>query len=236
MKTPEKAQITEIFSSIQGEGLYAGVPQIFLRFSGCNLSCDYCDEQKKEKWAKGMTVARAIEKIVDLERKAGPHHSLSLTGGEPLMQERFLRSLLPSLRKKRFKIYLETNGTLPDQLSKVVRYCDFIAMDLKLPSSLGNRSWLPEHRRFLKIARLKNTFVKIVVTVRARDEEIQNLIEIIRSQSTNISLVLQPVTERNGRINRRVMKKLVEKWLPRAASRLKHVRVVPQMHTIWGVA
>ena len=94
-----KADIIEIFSSYQGEGLFIGAKQIFIRFAGCNLSCCFCDTPK-DAAMKDMSVSQVMEKVKDLEKNHGLHHSISLTGGEPLLHVEFLEHLLPMLKNE----------------------------------------------------------------------------------------------------------------------------------------
>ena len=159
-------EISEIFSSLQGEGPYLGVKQIFVRFGRCNMHCVYCDELEKMK-EENFTIYswdELIHSIQDFETEKGPHHSISLTGGEPLFYTAFLKNFMPKLKEQGFVTYLETNGTLPRELAQVIRWCDIIAMDLKPSSSTGDRNFDREHEEFLKIALQKEVFLKIVVT------------------------------------------------------------------------
>ena len=135
MITP-KAEITEIFSSVQGEGIFIGARQIFVRFKKCNMACEFCDTPN-EGAVKEYSPAALMHEIYLLDESKGPHHSVSLTGGEPLMYSEFLKSFLPILKKAGFKSYLETNGTLPNDLESVIDFIDIVAMDFKLPSSTG---------------------------------------------------------------------------------------------------
>jgi organic radical activating enzyme len=106
--------ISGIFSSIQGEGPYAGYRQIFIRFSGCHLSCDYCDENTTE--GKILTDEEALKEVNNLNKSF--HHSISLTGGEPLLQVDEIKKLIPKLP---LPIYLETSATLPDYLKEIYK-------------------------------------------------------------------------------------------------------------------
>ena len=115
-----KAKIAEIFKSIQGEGKYIGHLQTFIRFYGCNLHCEYCDTPLTE-----YTVYSAEELIKEIQ--AHKVRFVSLTGGEPLLQGAFLQEFLPQLKKRKFKVLLETNGTLPTQLRKVIPWIDSIS-------------------------------------------------------------------------------------------------------------
>src|SRR5689334_1325727 len=114
-------RVLEVFSSLQGEGTHVGERQIFVRFGGCNLCCDYCDEPGSIPLSAGepWDEARLKEKIEGLER-VRPHKSISWTGGEPLLHADFLRGMMAWAREKGLQNYLETNGTLPAALKKVV--------------------------------------------------------------------------------------------------------------------
>lgn len=180
-----KARIAEIFESVQGEGIYVGEKQVFVRFFGCNLSCGFCDTPLTE--FKEYSVGELKEEIA----KFTGYHALSLTGGEPLLQADFLKDFLGQVRGLDAKIYLETNGTLPGELGKVVDLVDIIAMDFKLSSFSGKEFWA-EHEEFLKNAQGKDVFVKMAVTKSATTQEIKRAAEIIRRINANIPVVLQP--------------------------------------------
>ncbi len=228
------ASITEIFSSIQGEGLFVGERQIFVRFADCNLKCDYCDTTNGKRVGE-VTSLRVLEKIKKLN--TGRIHSVSVTGGEPLLYADFLQELLPQIKKMGLKTYLETNGTLPGELSKILKMIDYVAMDIKLPSTGNPACWI-KHREFLEIlndSRIRpgEFFVKIVMTSKTKASEIKKAVDIIAGVSKYIPLVLQPVSPIRN----------VKKVLPRntfafqnqAMDRLATVKVIPQMHKILGV-
>src|SRR3989338_4721602 len=159
------AKISEVFSSIQGEGKYAGVRQVFVRFYECNMRCRWCDTpyaigdpsthatpSKRGEFAQdsarrgkgempmlhkpGHFEEGDLEKLLAKVEELKPGcHSVSLTGGEPLVQKDFLKEFLPRLKKAGLGTYLETNGIMPDELREVAGDIDVVAMDLKLPSS-----------------------------------------------------------------------------------------------------
>ncbi|EFK96696.1 organic radical activating enzyme [sediment metagenome] len=229
----QKAFITEIFSSIQGEGIFLGAKQIFVRFRDCNLSCAYCDE-KRDGPSKEFTPLELISEIKFLELSQGPHHSVSLTGGEPLLYSDYLKTLLKSLKKENLKGYLETNGTLPDKLDEVIDLVDIIAMDIKLPSSTGHKAYWKEHLAFLKIAVRKKVFVKAIVTPKTKMSDIRDAALLVSKVDRNIPFILQPVTAiAPGKdINKDVLLKFAEVG---ARNRLENVRVIPQVHKMLGV-
>lgn len=108
-------KIKEIFASIQGEGPYVGVKQLFIRFCNCNLKCNYCDtEFSSDDDFEEYTPQTLVEKIREYNLET--IHSVSLTGGEPLLSAEFLKTFLPLTGKK---IYLETNATLADKFEEV---------------------------------------------------------------------------------------------------------------------
>jgi len=181
-----EGKVSEVFKSIQGEGLYQGVDQVFVRFFGCNLKCNFCDTELD--YYKKKTTSELFNEI----NSFGDCHSLSITGGEPLLQIDFLKDLLKFLKKRKQKIYLETNGTLPENLEKVIDYADIIAMDFKLPSSTGLAPFWEQHQKFLNIASKKKTFVKVVINTTTMVEDVYKTIEIIKSSVKKVILVLQP--------------------------------------------
>lgn len=97
-------KINEIFYSLQGEGFYTGTPAVFLRFSGCNRKCDFCDTEHS-----GFTEMTASE-IAEAVAKYPSRH-LIITGGEPTMQ--LDSDLMRAIKAKRFYVQVETNGSLP---------------------------------------------------------------------------------------------------------------------------
>ncbi len=226
-----KAPISEIFSSIQGEGIFVGVPQIFIRFSGCNLGkCAFCDEPARRKSSKG--IQEIITLIKQLSKKTRPH-SISLTGGEPLLYPQFLKTLSKKLKEKGFLIYLETNGTLPENLSLVKKYTDFIAMDIKLPSSTRLRSYFIKHKKFLKIASNKKVFVKVVVTKKTNFSCFKKAIGLVKAINREIPFVIQPATK-IGMVGGPDKEKILL-FQSYALKFLKDIRVIPQMHKKLGV-
>ncbi len=221
-----KANIHEIFSSLQGEGPYQGAAQVFIRFQGCNLKCRYCDTATFPRYQY-----TAEELLRALPEEAV--HSISITGGEPLCQSNFLKTFLPLLKKKGYIIYLETNGTLPRALGEVVDFVDVIAMDIKLPSSTGGRSYWPEHKEFLQTAGRKETFVKVVVTAETTEADLLKAVDIISQTAPQTLLVLQPATP-VGLVCAPPEQK-ISTFERLAALNIQNVRVLPQLHPMLGI-
>jgi organic radical activating enzyme len=239
----------EIFSSVQGEGLLIGLRQVFLRFQACNLDCSYCDTGRNfsefcaiegvpgrrdfVQFKNPVSIDHVVSTI-DKWQKGWPgiHNSISLTGGEPLLNNDILLAWLPEL-KKRLPIYLETNGTLHLTLASLIRHIDHICMDIKLPSTSGHPELWEPHREFLKIAVQKDVSVKIVIGDTTEDWEIIRSSELISSISSTIPLVLQPLTLEDGKIGISPVRLLELHEL--ATAYLRQVRIIPQTHKFLGL-
>lgn len=119
--------ITSIFRSLQGESTYQGLPCTFIRLSGCNLRCSYCDTKYSYKEGNSFSVKEVINAISEY-----PLDLVEITGGEPLLQEKDVVSLCHALLAFKIKVFIETNGsidisTLPAEVIKI--------MDVKCPGS-----------------------------------------------------------------------------------------------------
>ncbi len=122
-------QITEIYKSIQGESSYAGLACVFVRLTGCNLRCDWCDSEYTFVGGHRMTREEVLEEV---ERQS-PHGGLvEITGGEPLLQEREVVPLMETLLNSGYTVLLETSGERP--LERVPREVIKI-VDVKCPNS-----------------------------------------------------------------------------------------------------
>lgn len=219
-------KISSVFKSIQGEGLYVGVPQVFIRFWGCNMSCKFCDtilESYEEE-----TPSKLVSKIDNFSN----FHSVSLTGGEPLFQVEFLLHFLNNLNK-RYPIYLETNGTLPDNFLRVSDYIDIVAMDFKLPSSTQDDNFFKEHKLFLRYVydNKKEVFVKAVINSSTQLPDLMQTIDIIRGIDKKIPLILQPQSSFEDLLEKKLLS-----WLEICYDEgLVNVRIIPQIHKILGL-
>ncbi|GAX59541.1 organic radical activating enzyme [Candidatus Scalindua japonica] len=125
-KKEHHIRVNEIFKSIQGESTYAGIPCVFVRLTGCNLRCSYCDTTYAYNKGIEMSLSDIIGTINSYECR-----NVCITGGEPLLQEN-INNLINLLYKDSFNIYIETNGslnidTLPEGVVRIV--------DIKCPDS-----------------------------------------------------------------------------------------------------
>jgi organic radical activating enzyme len=219
-------KISEIFTSIQGEGIYAGERQIFVRFYGCNLKCRFCDTRidTYRKYQPQILLAQILSCGRDF-------HSISFTGGEPLLQKDFLKEILVLTKNAGYKNYLETNGTLPYALTEVIDFVDVVAMDVKLASSTGLLDYLAQHAAFLKIASQKEVFVKSVICEETREEDLKKAIIMLRRINPKAVFVLQPDSSQNY-IS---LEAKIGLFREMALKNNLNARIIPQMHKLAGV-
>ena len=242
------ADLIEIFSSIQGEGPLIGYRQLFIRFARCNLACHYCDTPFKTvplcqvETAPGSETFAAWQNPVSRQQieslvkdwtglLPGLHHSISLTGGEPLLQQQVLMDWLPKLRAY-LPIYLETNGTLPEQLEALLPLIDYISMDIKLPSIAGQGALWDQHRAFLQLARQKQCFVKVVIDKQTPREELLEAASLVAATAPEVDFILQPYTGPQGiDLSTQALLEMQQT----VATIHPRVRVIPQTHNFLGV-
>ncbi len=136
-------QITEIYKSLQGESTYAGFPCVFVRLTGCNLRCTWCDSEYTFHGGTKMSVDHVLSEV----RRLSPCGGLvEITGGEPMLQERELLTLMQQLLEGGYKVLLESSGerlltAVPPEVVKIV--------DVKCPDSGEGESFRLENLRSL---------------------------------------------------------------------------------------
>ena len=119
-------KVNEIYHSIQGESTYTGLPCVFIRLTGCNLRCSYCDTEYAFYDGKDYSIKQIVDEVKKYNCKL-----VEITGGEPLMQDESI-TLMKKLCDEDFDVMLETAGNMPiKNVDKRVK----IIMDLKCPSS-----------------------------------------------------------------------------------------------------
>lgn len=227
--------------------MYVGERHLFLRFSGCNLNCQYCDtphsrliEQEckvEQNPGEGIflneknpfEMGRLFEIIKLLNKNKRLHSAFALTGGEPLLQIDFLLAFLPELKKQEgCFVYLETNGTLPKHIGEVINFVDCVSMDIKLASATGQSSYFKEHHEFMEIISNSGTelFVKIAVDSSVTAKEVDAAVDLIVQVSAAIPLVIQPVDPHKIKAEQLLSFQAVAK------RKLPKVKIIPQIHKI----
>ena len=206
-------QIAEIFKSVQGESTYAGLPCIFVRLTGCNLRCTWCDTEHAFFGGEDVSLDEVVKRVGSLGGKL-----VEITGGEPLLQ-REVYPLMDRLLKKGYEVMLETSGErkidrVPPEVVKIV--------DVKCPHSGEANSFAIENLEHLA----PHDQVKFVILTR-RDYEFSRDFTRERRLAERVNAVIfSPV---HGELD---PKELAE-WM--LADGLAGVRLGCQLHKIiWG--
>ncbi len=256
-----KGNLSELYLSLQGEGLWVGIPMVFVRTTGCHRRCKYCDteyalvaERRARLWLRWRTGDPDLMvdnpvlfgQVVEWVRQAasGLTSWVTFTGGEPLLQADFLAALGKALKERGFRILLETEGGLPEALRKVLPVMDAIAADIKLPSTTGEPlDWQATETFFRLLAQSgKEACVKIVITPDIDEGEFQRAVMMLAQLSSqhrptfsSIPLILQPVTPARF-VTEPPSLALLLRLLASARSHLPDVRIVPQVHKFVNLA
>ncbi len=169
-------RVNEIFYSIQGESTYAGRPCVFVRLTGCNLRCSYCDTPYA--WEEGavMEVNHVFEQIAPMQCRL-----VEITGGEPLIQEK-TPILIESLLEDGYEVLLETNGSR--DIGRVDHRCVKI-LDIKCPSS-----GMSDHMDMENLNRLSlHDEIKFVLGTREDYEYAREIVKHMEARSNNVSSI-----------------------------------------------
>ena len=191
-----KASIIEIFSSFQGEGVLIGQRQIFVRFAGCNLNCDYCDTKHSISKKEGMLMTPE-EVVSKIESILTPDcHTISFTGGEPSLYPEFINEVS---KLTDLNIMLETNGTLPANID-LIDNLDIVSLDIKLKEQFKGHFdediFLNEIKSLnLLIEKSINVYCKVVILpstkIKSFKEVVEKLSENISNKS-DLKIIIQP--------------------------------------------
>ena len=230
-----KAPIIEIFSSFQGEGLSIGQRQIFVRFAGCNLICNYCDtnDSKSEKSGKLMTVEEVLAAIENI--RTPDCHVISFTGGEPSLYPEFINEIAS---RTDLKILLETNGTLPEKINSIEKL-DIVSLDIKLPEHFNNDFdkdiFINEIKSVnLLMAKSIMLYCKVVVLPSTKTKLIQEVMEKLSnniSSKNNLQIIIQPSSPLDDWGNSN--SKLFE--FSEIVGQYFEVSTIPQVHKILNI-
>jgi len=214
-KSGVKGKISEIFSSVQGEGPFSGTPCCFIRFFGCNKRCSYCDTAYAVKGHFTEMTARQVKGMI---KKNIP---VVITGGEPALQVEFLSVLLPGIAGN--GVFLETNASV--SVKKILRFLNFISVHIEPPLSSGEKD-------FIKEISGKPFAVKIIITSGMQIGHLRKLAGFLR-KFKNAQLILQPEARR-GAVCRKSAKRSADFAL-KLYPCFPFIRVLPQMHRIMGL-
>jgi organic radical activating enzyme len=244
-----QAYLSEIFVSAQGEGARVGQRHLFVRFAGCNIRCVYCDtpdslvrvQSCEISYPCGETVIRDNPiSVVDLaavvERCCDEDPQISmiaLTGGEPMVQQRFLNVWLADSPPP-VGCLLETNATIVQGLETLMGKLAVVSADVKLPSNSGEAPFWERHCEFLRVCRGTETYVKMPISDDTDLEEVSRGARLVADCSPRATLFLQPVTdERTGRW--RIGHSRLFASLSTASAQNARSMFRPQLHKLMGI-
>ena len=243
--------INEIFYSIQGEGIYVGLPTLFVRFETCNLDCDYCDTKRAKKKSKSFKMYDIDGNIYMYSNPISTvdfmsiisnytYKFLSFTGGEPLICSNHIEEILASIQPKDKSIMLETNGTLYESVTKfLLENIDIWSIDIKLPSVYGNKFNKDikdaQEKFFDKMSFAKRVILKAVFDGSTPINELKYSYKKaldIYNINKNTTLIYQPVTRdkkiKTGKNIKIILKDIINKNETNETG--LEIRIIPQIH------
>lgn len=229
--------------------MQVGIPQVFVRFAGCDLRCAYCDtayarttpeqctvfmpggdEKRLPNPVSLQTAVNAIRELADADPML---KSVALTGGEPLLHAAYIAELAPEIARRGLGVYLETAGHLPAQLEQVIGDVDTVSGDIKLHETMETPVAYDLMAEFWSIAVRTEAFAKVVITDRVSLDGFRRACAALGASIRSVPVVLQPVTPTGpvrppGPETLWLLAREAERWF-------NGVRVVPQCHRLMGV-
>lgn len=180
-------KIAEVFHSIQGEGMLAGVPSVFVRTSGCNLRCQWCDTPYTS-WNPDGFEMETDEILAEVRRYRASH--VVVTGGEPMIAPGIV-DLTGSLKEASLHITVETAGTVYQPV-----ICDLMSISPKLANSTPQGQWAAQHERLRYqpkvLKQLMSAYeyqLKFVVSVPEDLREIELMLKEIEAERSRVALM-----------------------------------------------
>ena len=231
-----RASISEIFTSIEGEGIFVGKKTLFIRLSGCHLKCRWCDTKYALPLDSGLDYL--IDEIKDLIiKELQPFtYKVNFTGGEPLLQTEAVIELADFMKKQtNLKTYMESSCFDSELFSKVLPYIDICKIEFKTDDSkvVEDEKYdnlLLNEIKCLELALESNkaTYIKIVVTNSTNLESFKNLVYNI-SKKIKPSDILGFVIQPSFGIDQPTVNKLLDTY-DIVQPMFPEVRIIPQLH------
>ncbi len=232
-------RLSEIFTSIEGEGIFFGTKTMFVRLAGCPFRCHWCDTPYALPMGSGIDYS--VEEVKEIiSKNLQPNtYKINFTGGEPLVQDEAVVELAKFVRQKGLRVYLESSCYDAARFSKVLPYIDICKVELKLRDSrIVNEK---QYRNLLKneleclsraVSSCKSTYIKIVVTNSSNLNEFKDIVrEVFRitKPSELAGFIIQP----SYRVDEPTLDVLFG-FYDAVYPTYDQVRVVPQLHKIIG--
>jgi 7-carboxy-7-deazaguanine synthase len=192
-KIINKVQLSEIFTSIEGEGILFGTKTMFIRLAGCHLKCRWCDTAYALPLHSGLSYDISQVKGLITEHLQPNTYKVNFTGGEPLLQYRAVIELAKFVKEKGVRTYIESSCFDSNRFEKVLPHVDFCKIEFKMkdskvidPAHYDNLLENEKECLNLAIDNHKVTYIKIVVT---RSSSLQEFEELVESQLKNVKAV-----------------------------------------------
>ena len=238
--TANRVQLSEIFTSIEGEGILIGTKTMFIRMAGCHLGCIWCDTGYALPFDSGKTYTlEHVKKMISEELRPNTY-KVNFTGGEPLLQHLAVADLAKFIKDKGLKTYLESSCFDSHRFEKVLPFIDICKIEFKMSDSEAvdsehHATLLINERECLdmSIAWSKTTYIKVVVTASSSVEEFRKLLHetFAHIQTRDLAgFIIQP----SSGIEAPSLEKLLDFY--DATYPIYHnVRIIPQLHNLIGV-
>jgi 7-cyano-7-deazaguanosine (preQ0) biosynthesis protein QueE len=194
-----KLPISEIFFSIQGEGVNIGKPSIFIRFYFCNLSCIWCDSkytwENQDKAKEGIDYfLMDIQEILSYISKFDCNRVV-ITGGEPLLHQEKLKNLLKELKNKGFYIEIETNGTIKPK-EEIIKLVDLFNVSPKLSNSKVDYKLRIRNEVLKVFSEINNSIFKFVICDIKDLDEVDELVKKLNINKEKVYLMPEGTDEK----------------------------------------
>ena len=235
LKNPNTIQLSEIFTSIEGEGILFGTKTLFVRMAGCHLKCRWCDTSHALPMFSGNSYPVDYVKKLIADYLQPNTYKVNFTGGEPLVQYEAVIDLAKFVRERGLRTYLESACYDSERFAKLLPYIDICKVEFKMSDSKvidmnHYDNLLQNEIRCLRtsVRNRKVTYIKIVVTNSTNSKEFAELVETIFRQVSTAEIngfVIQP----SDRIDEPTTERLL-KLYDIVCPRYREVRIIPQLH------
>lgn len=236
---PNTIQLSEIFTSIEGEGILFGTKTLFVRMAGCHLKCRWCDTSYALPMYSGNSYSIDYVKKLIADHLQPFTYKVNFTGGEPLIQHKAVIELAKFVREKGLTTYLESACYDSDRFAKLLPYIDICKVEFKMSDSevvdMNHYDNLLQNEIRCLMASVSNrkmTYIKIVVTDSTDTKEfavlVGNIFQHVSREDIH-GFVIQP----SDGIDKPTTERLL-RFYDIVCSHYREVRIIPQLHKQMG--